>query len=106
MRPPVEERQLGPGELDPVNDDLEWLVAHLAEGGRGSGTGAGQPATAKVAAEDIVRVGAQLLTLVIPPYIHAELRGLRGLFLEIGLDETLLDYPFELMHDNENFLCL
>jgi CHAT domain-containing protein len=37
--------------------------------------------------------------------VRAELR-VPELFLGMGVDETLLEYPWELMHDGENFLCL
>jgi CHAT domain-containing protein len=51
------------------------------------------------------RQGAQLQTFLIRRYAHEDLRK-GGLFLEIGMDEALLNYPWELMHFGEDFLCL
>lgn len=96
LRPPVEQRPLGPGELAPINDRLEKIV----EGGSGNGTrGAGGASI-----DPMMLVGQQLYDLVVPQHVKAELRT-KGLFLEIGIDEELLDYPWELMHDGENYLC-
>jgi CHAT domain-containing protein len=36
---------------------------------------------------------------------EADLRS-PGLFLELGTDEALVNYPWELLHDGDDFLCL
>ncbi|HEX4953029.1 MAG TPA: CHAT domain-containing protein [Thermoanaerobaculia bacterium] len=57
------------------------------------------------AVEQAKLVGSMLLNLVVPRDVQAELRT-PGLFLELGVDEPLLEYPWELMHDDDEFLCL
>jgi len=104
IRPPVEDRQLGPEELDPINQQLDQLVTTLDA--RAAAGAAQPPAGASDAVlRNIEMLGRQLLSLIIPRYVQPDLRG-GGLFLEIGMDEALLNYPWELMHDGENFLCL
>src|SRR5436190_445495 len=49
--------------------------------------------------------GEELFDLVVPRYVHADLRD-PGLSLEIGVDERLLSYPWELLHDGGEYLCL
>jgi CHAT domain-containing protein len=50
-------------------------------------------------------LGVELYTYMVPPYVQSDLRA-GQLFLEIGMDEALLNYPWELMHDGQDFLCL
>jgi CHAT domain-containing protein len=106
IRPPMEERHLGPGELSPVNTELDRLVATLDARAAVSGTSAAAPAPANSAAlQEMTLLGGLLLDLMIPEYVKPDLRGER-LFLEIGVDKDLLDFPWELMHDGDDFLCL
>src|SRR5262245_23194322 len=104
LRPPVEQRPLGRGQLDPINAQLEELVGGhqpttSRSGGRAASTAAANDPTATMEL-----VGSQLFDIVIPRHIGAELRN-PGLFLEIGVDEGLLHYPWELMNDGQAFLC-
>jgi CHAT domain-containing protein len=55
--------------------------------------------------EDMELVGRQLLELVMPMDVQAELR-VENQFLELGIDEALLEFPWELMHDGDEFMCL
>lgn len=104
IRPPVEDRQLGEGELNPIDEQLNQLVTTLdARSAAGSGTPAAPPRDP--ALTNMEMLGQQLLALIIPHYIQPDIRS-EGLFLEIGMDEALLNYPWELMHDGEDFLCL
>ncbi|MDP9177767.1 MAG: CHAT domain-containing protein [Gemmatimonadota bacterium] len=106
IRPPIEERPLGPAELRPINSQLNKLATAIdARSGNTE-----QPN--RVAAVDIpdpfadmAELGTQLLDLMMPPYVQADLRAAE-LFLEIGMDDKLLEYPWELMHDGDEFLCL
>lgn len=105
IRPPLEKRLLGRGELTPINEELDKLVATLDA--RAAAANAAQaPATPdNVAIDQMTLLGNILLDLVIPNYVQADLRS-GGLFLEIGMDKHLLKYPWELMHDGDDFLCL
>lgn len=106
IRPPLEQRPLGPGELSPLNQALDRLVSavNASTGRYPARAAAAEPAGTSVL-DQVNLVGNQLLDLVIPRDIQADMRT-SGLFLEIGLDEALLEYPWEIMHDGDNFLCL
>lgn len=99
IRPPVQELSLGAGELTPINRNLDTIV----QTARGKTTPA--PAAAAGSEESVKVVGGQLFSLIVPPYVELDLRE-PNLFLEIGVDEALLQYPWELLHDGDNFLCL
>lgn len=104
IRPPAEELNLSPEELAVINDKLDQLFGSASDGMRAAPNPPGQPVRQGALAE-MVDVGGQLLGLVVPRYIQADLR-IGGRFLEIGVDEALLGYPWELMHDGDDFLCL
>lgn len=107
IRPPIENRPLGSQELDPIGRSLDKFATDLSS--RAVRPMAGmQPAgidDSSSSESDMKRLGNQLLDLLIPRNIQVDLRN-RGLFLEVGMDEGLLDYPWELMHDGDDFLCL
>jgi hypothetical protein len=102
IRPPIEERPLGAGELNPISTQLDHLAAAI-EGRAAVRVTPAQAVPFPMA--DIALLGNQMLDLAVPPYVQADLRG-NAMFLEIGVDEMLLDYPWELMHDGDDFLCL
>jgi len=117
LRPPSAPYLLGPAELDPINESLDALAA-AQDSGRGDGdpdpAAAAEPAppmsppARAVTAEMVQRMavlGDQLFVLLIPAELRPDLR-VAGAFLELGVDEMLLGYPWELMHDGEEFLCL
>src|SRR6266545_1979947 len=104
IRPPVEERPLGPGELAPINNQLNDL-AKTFNARASPATAVQAPQTRDESLASMEMLGNQLLDLVIPQYVQAELRSAE-LSLEIGMDEGLLEYPWELMHDGTEFLCL
>ena len=100
MRAPSQEIPAGPEDLEQISSDLDLFadgVAGLTRGGDG--------VVAAPADEDLVELGRQIFDLTLPPHVRAELRN-RDFFLEIGTDDNLLHYPWELMHDGEDFLCL
>ena len=102
IRPPLEQLQLGPGELDPLNAQLDQVV-QLANGARGPG---GAAATAAGAVDTQLQLaGSQLFDLVIPRDVAVDLRK-PGLFLEFGVDDELVQYPWELMHDGDEYIAL
>lgn len=103
LRPPPKNCNLGAAELEPLHEDLNRLVTFLDT------RAAGVPGPAEAPAGDPIRAMEEitgiLYNLTVPRYAQTELRQ-KDLFLDIGLDEALLAYPWELLHDGENFLCL
>jgi|GEM_PF-3462673 len=102
IRPPLEGLQLGRGELGPITDSLNRLVTAFEQSRGASAAGAAANPSITDAARE---AGGLLFRLVIPEYVQSEL-AVDDLFLEIGVDEALLDYPWELLHDGTEFLCL
>ena len=99
----IQDLNLGNFELQPLNAQMEALVTAL---NARSSAGAGDEAAVTAAPEAEMRtLGDLLLNLIIPPYIQADLRT-PELFIEMGMDDVLLGYPWELMHDGDNYLCL
>jgi len=104
IRPPVEKRPLGPVELKPIDDMLNLFVASsLITSGRGTVS----PVATDPADPDpeLADLGGLLFDLIVPKYVQADLRP-EGVFLEFGMDEDLLGYPWELMHDGTDFVCM
>src|SRR5262245_15430558 len=99
IRPPVQELSLGAGELTPINRNLDTIVLTAR------GKTAPAPAVTVGPEASVKVVGGQLFSLIVPSYVELDLRE-PSLFLEIGVDEALLQYPWELLHDGDNFLCL
>lgn len=101
IRPPLDKLRLGSGELNPIRDRLNELVGVVNARGRNT-----PPPVPVEEVIDLVKLaGSQLLDLVVPQDFQAELR-LPDLFLEIGVDEALVEYPWELMYDGSEFVCL
>lgn len=102
LRPPVTPLRLGGGELAPITERLERLVGTInARGQTPASTAAGIDAAVELAKD----VGGSLFQLIVPGDVEIELTS-GELFLEVGLDEALLDLPWELLFDGEEFLCL
>jgi hypothetical protein len=51
------------------------------------------------------QTGEMLFVSVVPRGVATDLRTPR-LFLDFGMDEALVHFPWELMHDGEEYLCL
>ena len=103
IRPPMVDRPLGPTELNPINDELDrFVAAHSGPNGRAP---AGQGAGSGTDAFGLEDIGGLLHDLILPRYVQGDLRP-RGVFLEFGVDKGLLGYPWELMHDGIDFLCM
>jgi len=121
FRRSAEPQIVSAGELDNVKEAMDRLVKVL--GGRAKGGAAAaledppaaeaepapEPPLLALADSETVhamkRLGETLLDLIIPPYLQTDLRS-HGLFLEMGLDEILMPFPWELMFDGDEFLCL
>lgn len=85
------------GKLDKVTAALNVLRSLPAN----------DPARGKVekAHEALKKFGYALFLQVIPEHLHEVIRTM-NIALDFGLDETLVGYPWELMHDGGNFICL
>jgi len=103
IRPPLVPLSLGTADLLPINAELD-RVAQGTSAARHGGNPAAIPPAADLAAS-LQLAGEQLFELVLPRYIQLDLRG-RELALEIGVDERILQYPWELLHDGTEYLCL
>jgi CHAT domain-containing protein len=77
----------------------------LAVGSPPRRTGTGAAAGSNQVVDEAKLVGSLLYDLIIPDDVRGELRR-NDLFLEVGSDEALLEYPWELLYDGEDFLCL
>lgn len=101
MRAPRQELSFGEYDLDQINQDLDEFSARVADVSRG------EPTDGSVSAVDseLAELGRQIFEMVLPSHVKADLRR-RGLFLELGTDEALLHYPWELMNDGTSFVCL
>lgn len=104
MRPPIDDRLLGSEQLDPIAKSLDQFATSPSARARKRARRASRKIMA-ASSSDMTLFGQQLLNLLIPSRIQGDLRK-GGLFLEIGMDQALLDYPWELMHDGHDFLCL
>jgi hypothetical protein len=102
IRPPIEACNLSANDLMLIGQDLDRLAAQVQ--GRSPAAGGGAPPGSTTGAT-MTLLGNMLLELTVPPYAMADLRP-GGQFVEIGMDESLLGYPWELMHDGEEFFCL
>lgn len=99
LRPPLSELILNEGDLDPINRNLNALMA-VADGRGNPGNAANEgPGVIQRARE----IGNILHNLVIPNDVQAELSA-GNLFVEFGVDERLLEYPWELLYDGVDFL--
>ncbi len=111
IRPTPTPLQLGRGELEPIIESLNKLgKAVNTRRAPDPAAAAAKAAAADNAAAASVLAQAQdagglLFSLIIPDDVQIELAE-ENLFLEIGVDEALLEYPWELLHDGTDFLCL
>jgi CHAT domain len=107
LRPPMTGLQLGHGQLGPIIDSLNKLGVVLdarrppGPASPGVGVAAGGNSLLVQAQE----AGGLLFCLIVPNDVQIELAD-DDLFVEIGVDEALLEYPWELLHDGSEFLCL
>jgi hypothetical protein len=101
MRAPAQEMRTGAETLDRIVRELDDFAAQVGR------TRAGEEGEAEAppSLDRLKSLGQNTSTLVLPGYVSSELRD-RGMFVEIGTDEALLHFPWELMHDNDDFLCL
>lgn len=98
IRPPREDRPLRPAELAPISIELDKMASNGVNR-------APVPPGAAAPIDPLEMMGSQLLDLALPRYIQADLRA-QDVYLDIGLDEPLLGYPWEIMYDGSEYLCL
>jgi len=101
LRSPHRALQLGPKRLEQFRKGLGDLFA--AADAR-AGAAAGALPNAEII-ENTRSYGGQLLDSIVPQNVQTELRP-KDLYLEIGVDEPLIELPWELLHDGSDFLCL
>lgn len=99
----VQTLPLAPSDLKEVDDGINALVT--AVNARAAAPGAGTPPPGPATGGEFQTLGDLLFSLIIADYMANDLT-LHNLFVELGVDEDLLGYPWELMHDGENFFCL
>src|SRR5215471_4573652 len=104
MRAPAIPVLMTGDELGAIDAGLRQVARSIGLGGRGA-TAVGVKTGGAGVLEQLANVGGLLFDLVLPAYAQNDLRR-ADLFLEIGTDELLLHYPWELMHDGKQFLCL
>lgn len=104
MRAPAFPVQLTDVELAKVDAQLREFAESIGLGGHG-GTVIGTKTGDTKALERLANAGGLLFDVVLPRFAQNDLRR-ADLFLEIGTDERLLHYPWELMCDEGRFLCL
>src|SRR5262245_8920211 len=100
MRAPSQEIAAGAHDLEQINRNLNEFAARVVGVSRGGNGVAASPSDV-----DLQEFGQQLFEMVLPRHVQSDLRQ-RELFVEVGTDDKLLHYPWELMHDGEEFLCL
>ncbi|HKM56987.1 MAG TPA: CHAT domain-containing protein [Isosphaeraceae bacterium] len=101
----IQELPLTQGDLDAVDQKIDELVKAVNARAVGSAVSP-SPATASPQDPEFQMLGDLLFSLVfVAPYMSADLRKPKS-FVEVGIDEDLLGYPWELMHDGNDFLCL
>lgn len=107
MRLAPEPRRIGPAELEDVNRPLNEVISNLTlESARGDADGNGAGAPQMGLLDRMTDVGQEMMNFLLPMQVARELSAAPSLFIEVGVDRALLDYPWELMHDGEDFLCL
>jgi CHAT domain-containing protein len=58
------------------------------------------------AMRELKRLAHRLYDALVNRAVQADIQRYSGLFLNLGIDEKLLEYPWELMHDRNEYLCL
>ena len=102
LRLPVGTPGLTRASLRPVDDQIKAIFAET----QGTARDGGPPPTPQLGPlPTVLDLGLQLFDIVLPSDVEWELRD-AGLFLEFGTDEALQSYPWELLHDGDEFYCL
>jgi CHAT domain len=102
IRVPSPGQPLIGADLQLIQKDLDGVFASVV--GR-SAPRAGTATGTTTPESDLVDIGGTLFPLVLPGPIEADLRPM-PLFLDLGVDQRLVAFPWELMHDGREFLCL
>lgn len=101
LRPPQQVLRLTQNNIDSFRRRLSDLfVAADARGGEA----AAAPSSADIITKTKI-LGGQLLDSIAQQNVQDQLRD-KDLYLEIGIDEPLIELPWELLHDGSEYLCL
>lgn len=103
LRLPSEELPIRTIDFDDPRQRLQKFQQVAGYGvtrGSGIGEGALDPGP-----DELIRIGRSLLRLVFPLNAVSDLGG-KDLFLDICIDQILVDCPWELLHDGEDFFSL
>jgi hypothetical protein len=100
LRSPPQNCPAGPGALRSADVPLSQATARLR--GNAQRSGAGAPSSNLGLLKE---AGSALFQFLRRGTLETELRT-PGFFVEIGTDDNLVSYPWELMYDGEQFLCL
>jgi CHAT domain-containing protein len=110
IRPPILITNAGDATIEPVFRKFNELVNEMEGDLRGEPEAGNKRPSPEVApGQSIAKmdvIGSKFYTFLLPNYVKADLRSAKDLFLEIGMDSKLINYPLELMRDNEDYLCL
>ncbi len=106
IRPPLAKLRLGRNDLQHIDDQLNRVAKGTYAATRGPLPGAVPAPAPAETAKALLTAGQQLYLVVVPKYVQVDLRDKDALSLEIGVDEQLLSYPWELFHDGNEFFCL
>jgi CHAT domain-containing protein len=102
LRPPQRPLQLIPATLERFRKNMADLF--IAANARSEATA--EAPTSDEVIKKTRSYGGQLFRSIVP--FDSVLTGLnaKDLYLEIGVDEPLIEFPWELLHDGAEFLCL
>jgi CHAT domain-containing protein len=100
LRPPVSLIPIYASDLAHASRMLRELTQGVARGARDV-----EPAPRADTVHDMESLGGLLYDLVIADSARHDLR-LSDCFVDFGIEEAMLHFPWELMHDGDEFICL
>jgi hypothetical protein len=109
IRPPWDDVSFGDNIRGPIDAELEAFSSFLAKVDAQRRSKAEELGEMDAAPEEAMQAlrsaGNALFRVTFPSHARADLRP-PNMFVEVGMDEDLVGYPWELMHDGKDFLCL
>ncbi len=106
IRPPVQKTVVGPKQLSGLSERIDSLVEVM--GGRSPALHPGGNVAGVLPdaiQNQMKSIGRQITSSLFSPQVKNDLKD-GDLFLELGIDESMLHLPWELMHDGEDYICL
>lgn len=106
LRPPMQSLTAGPGDIKEFKGRLVDLLARLdPNAGSARGDGGAAVGAQPDLLQELKDFGGLLYDVMLPPRVKDDLAA-GGTFLELGIDEDLLQLPWELFYDGSEFLSL